>query len=61
MVLIANELRSAFDEFLQLARGHFEVGNIPVLEDDMTINASTNETPKPVVLKRLQRRCQLGV
>ena len=56
VVLIANELRSAFDEFLQLARGHFEVENVPVSEDDMVIDQDSNERPKPVALKRL-RRC----
>lgn len=55
-MLVTNELRSAFDEFVQRARKDFEVEDIPVLEDQMVIDATSNQLPKPVALKRMRRR-----
>lgn len=58
ILLVTNELRSAFDEFLRRARGYFEVEDLVVLEDDMVVDAASNQRPKPVALKRLRRRVQ---
>ncbi|CAM9144956.1 unnamed protein product [Pylaiella littoralis] len=57
VVLVTNELRSAFDEFLQRARAlEFEVEDVHVPEAQMVVDATSNQRPKPVALKRLRRR-----
>lgn len=55
MVIVTNELRSAYDEFLQTARCYFSVEDIPLSQGDMVIHAGENRCPKPVALKRLRR------
>eukprot|EP00903_Cladosiphon_okamuranus_P012218 g11458.t1 len=56
-VLVTNELRSAFDEFLRRARAlNFEVEDIHVPEAHMVVDQAKNQRPKPVALKRLRRR-----
>ncbi|CAB1110416.1 unnamed protein product [Ectocarpus sp. CCAP 1310/34] len=56
VVLVTNELRSAFDEFVRGARGlGFQVEDVHVPEAQMVVDASTNQRPKPVALKRLRR------
>ncbi|CAM9588829.1 unnamed protein product [Ectocarpus fasciculatus] len=56
VVLVTNELRSAFDEFLRGARAlGFQVEDVHVPETQMVVDASTNQRPKPVALKRLRR------
>lgn len=55
-MLVTNELRSAFDEFLRAAGAHFSVENVDVLESDMVVDADSNQRPTPVALKRLRRR-----
>lgn len=53
---MTNELRSAFDEFLRGARAlGFQVEDVHVPEAQMVVDASTNQRPKPVTLKRLRR------
>lgn len=57
---MTNELRSAFDEFLQRARAlGFDIEDVNVPEAQMVVDATSNQRPKPVALKRLRRR--LGV
>lgn len=57
VVLVTNELRSAFDDFLRRARAlHFEVEDIHVPEAQMIVDEAKNQRPKPVALKLLRRR-----
>lgn len=61
VVLVTNELRSAFDEFLRRARTlRFEVEDIHVPEAQMIVDGAENQRPKPVALKRLRRRALLA-
>lgn len=60
VVLVTNELRSAFDEFLRRARAlYFEVEDVHVPEAQMIVDQAKNQRPKPVALKRLRRRAML--
>ncbi len=57
LVLMTNELRSAFDEFLRRAHAlHFEVEDVRVQEAQMVVDETSNQRPKPIALKRLRRR-----
>lgn len=57
VVLMTNELRSAFDEFLRRARAlRFEVEDVHVPETQMMVDETSNQRPKPIALKRLRRR-----
>ncbi|CAN0274141.1 unnamed protein product [Scytosiphon promiscuus] len=61
VVLVTNELRSAFDEFVRRARAlRFEVEDVDVPEAQMVVDAARNQRPKPVTLKRLRRRRRQG-
>lgn len=55
IVLVTNELRSSFDEFLRAAKSYFAVEDVPLLQEDMIVDPQGNESPKPVTLKRLRR------
>lgn len=61
VVLVTNELRSAFDEFLRRARAlRFEVEDLHVPEAQMIVDEAKNQRPKPVALKRLRRRAMVA-
>eukprot|EP00904_Undaria_pinnatifida_P014254 jgi/Undpi1/995/HiC_scaffold_10.g04459.m1 len=56
IVLVTNELRSAFDTFLQRAKEQFDIESLHVSEDQMVVDPASNQRPTPVALKRLRRR-----
>ncbi|CAM9132841.1 unnamed protein product [Chrysoparadoxa australica] len=56
VVLIANELRSALDSFLQKARDYFDIEHIRLSEAQMHLTAASSEVeaaPKPIGMRRL--------